>query len=253
MKVTRLLLSGYYRGGYFAEIPLDSGNEKPKTVKMPRALLSLKSAGNMSVSKIEFIESLSIDPERVFYLKQVHSKEVYAAEDIAGAERGSVIGDGLVCRNRDDGIILAVTVADCLPIFILDKSGGAYGLVHSGWKGTGIVLNAIDILVERYGSKPDDLRVVIGPGIGPCCYNVSKERYDLFISSYGKGSGVEADGNFYLDLRATNINLLHGKGVDDIIVIDECTSCNAKLWSFRRDGKNGFGTMLAMIGDIESL
>ena len=68
-----------------------------------------------------------------------------------------------------------------LPIFLVDPVTGAFGLVHSGWKGTGIVHAALESMMAAFGTDPRDVSVTIGPGIGPCCYRVPEERARVFL------------------------------------------------------------------------
>jgi YfiH family protein len=141
-------------------------------------------------------------------------------------------------------------VADCLPILVYDRRGGAFALLHSGWRGTGIVTEGVRVLRERFGAEPDCLAAVIGPGIGACCYAVDAERAELFRRQFGEGTVREApDGRTFLDLRAANAVLLEAAGVREVHAAAECTACTAGLSSFRREGP-GFARMVAFIGAI---
>jgi YfiH family protein len=152
--------------------------------------------------------------------------------------------------SRPD-LLLTVTVADCLPIFLADRVSGAFAIVHSGWKGTGIVIEAIRLMTGRFGARVQDIAVAIGPGIGPCCYSVPPERYEEFRERFGDRSvarGTAGRGEFLLDLRGANLGLLEAEGVRDIAVVEECTCCSSRLGSFRREGPAKFTRMLAFIG-----
>ncbi len=178
--------------------------------------------------------------------RQTHSRVVLRVDrDAPPADLPQA--DGMVTDCVE--LVLSVTVADCLPIYILDRGSGAFGIVHSGWKGTGIVLEAIELLRASYGSRQADLSVTIGPGIGACCYRVSEERAAAFRSSFGDG-GVRRgpDGAPRIDLRQANVGLLERAGVRDIVVVEDCTACSAELGSLRRQGPLAFTRMLAFIG-----
>jgi YfiH family protein len=141
-------------------------------------------------------------------------------------------------------------VADCLPIFVYDLRGGAFALLHSGWRGTGIVIEAVRVLREQFGAEPACLAAVIGPGIGACCYAVEAGRAELFRKQFGEQTVREAaDGRTFLDLRAANAVLLEAAGVREVFAAAECTACTAELSSFRREGP-GFGRMAAFMGAI---
>jgi YfiH family protein len=146
----------------------------------------------------------------------------------------------------DRRAVLCVSVADCLPLFLFDESSGAFALLHSGWKGTGIVEVGVRLIREQ-GSRKDKLKALLGPCIGPCCYRIPRDRYELFERQYGDEAVMKDEENYYIDLRAANRVLLNRLGVKNVSVISDCTSCNPLLSSFRRDGK-GFSGMLAVTG-----
>jgi polyphenol oxidase len=219
-----------------------------------RAGISLARAGDMALSRRfslpcrgRLLSDLGIGDKPVFAVRQIHSREVLVVDD---GHPDAIVGleaDGLITPRPD--ALLTVTVADCLPLFIVDRATGAFGLVHSGWKGTGIVCEAIRLMRERFGTRPTDVSVTIGPGIGPCCYNVPEERAAGFAGQFGAEAVVQgADGKHRLDLRSANVGLLQKAGVGDITVVTDCTSCSPVLGSFRRQGPDGFTLMLAYIG-----
>lgn len=234
------------------EIPLAAKNRS--CTPLLKAYLSLKSAGDMAFFKRDllpfrerFFTHYNIDPSRVYSLYQEHTQHVVKIIKKNKPEKyHSIAGDGMVTAEKD--IYLSITVADCLPVFIVDKETSAYGLVHSGWKGTGIVLKAVRLMIKAFGSRHEHLKLVIGPGIGPCCYNVPEKRYKLFLSKYGQASCRKENGDYFIDLKKANVQLLEESGITDIDIIENCTSCSRALHSFRRDGKDHFGVMMAVTG-----
>jgi len=215
--------------------------------------ISLAAAGDMALSRESSLPSrallrdrLGIRRERLYGARQVHSRRVLVLEGQTAAEVSAVEADGLLTRQED--AVLSVTVADCLPIFLADRRTGAFGIVHSGWKGTGIVQEAILLLRSRFGSRPDEITAVIGPGIGACCYTVPPERAALFSGHHGAATVIPDASRPRLDLREANLALLHGAGVGEIVVVTDCTSCSPRLGSFRRQGPREFTLMLAWIG-----
>jgi YfiH family protein len=215
--------------------------------------ITLASAGDMGLSRehslpwrAAFRERRGLPREHVYALRQVHSRRVEVVDGQTADEAAGTEADGLVTARADP--VLTVTVADCLPIYLADRENGVYGIVHSGWKGTGIVLDALALMASRFGSRPAGITAVIGPGIGACCYAVPEERAALFSSRHGPGSVARKDGlPPSLDLRAANILLLERAGVGDIGVVAECTACSPRLGSFRRQGASGYTLMLAWI------
>ena len=127
--------------------------------------------------------------------------------------------DGHVTR-RDD-LALLVLVADCLPVAL--SGAGQVGMVHCGWRGLagGILADA----VARFDEPP---AAAVGPGIGPCCYEVGDEVRSQFDARFARGR--------MLDLRAIAEDRLRAAGAGQIEHVDLCTSCRADLFfSHRRD------------------
>jgi YfiH family protein len=177
-----------------------------------------------------FVE-LGLNPINVYGLKQIHSRNVLAVDS---GNPPAVDADGMVTHDRN--ITLSVTVADCLPVFLLDVKSGIFGLVHSGWKGTGIAVNALFLMRECYGTNPSDVAAVLGPCIASCCYRVDEQRASVFEKDFGEESVRKTEGGYFLDLKRANISLLKNAGVKNIAVCGECTFCDERLGSFRREG-----------------
>ena len=214
-------------------------------VKGVEATLSLRKAGDMRLAnrerREEYLNGLGIKPEYTAYLEQIHSQKVLIPD------RGKipVQGDGLV--SREINTALCVTVADCLPVFLYDRQNTAIGLVHSGWKGTGIVSQALQTMGEAFGTRPPELEVLLGPCISSSCYRVDRERCLRYQEKFGEEAVMSADGEWFLDMRGANLSLLRAEGVTNITVVTNCTHCHQELGSFRRDGPEGYSLMLAVL------
>jgi YfiH family protein len=230
---------------------IDSG---PKDSGL-RGWISLKRAGDMGSSarrsspgRIRYLASLGIQADRpVYSCHQVHSQRVVTVTNQDPDELSEIEADGLISNRRD--AVLTVTVADCLPIYLVDPQHGVFALLHSGWRGTGIAVQALKRMEEEYGSRPSRVEVSIGPGIGSCCYRVEEDRYRQFLDRFGRRSVRKHQGAFFLDLAAANFGLLTHWGVRKIRICRNCTACTPQLSSFRMDGPK-FGHMLACIGEI---
>ena len=211
-----------------------------------KALISTIDAGDLSLdaeaNRHAFFRTSGIDRLRVVGFRQTHSKEVAV---VADPVRTILHADGGIMRKGQG--ILTVTVADCLPIYLLDRDQGCFGIVHSGWKGTGIATRAVELMAKEYGSDPRRVTVLIGPGIGPCCYDVPKERA-LDFDGIRDDVVIRRRDRFYIDLRAANEAMLRKAGVTDIYASSICTACNSFLGSYRRQGPASFTRMLAAIG-----
>jgi YfiH family protein len=216
-------------------------------VKGISCILSGINSGDMKYdtdneNRISFFKRLGIEERCVYGLKQIHSqKALITDKNNPPAEEA----DGMV--TRDSYLILSVTVADCLPVFLFDTKSEAFGIVHSGWKGTGIVIETLKLMNEKWETQASDTAVITGPCIDSCCYNVDKERYSLFAENFGAHSVKEQDGSYFLDLKNANVQLLKEAGVRNITVCNNCTFTDTKLGSFRRQGKN-YTRMIALIG-----
>jgi YfiH family protein len=230
-----------------------------KAIPGVSALISSRSAGNMVCSegkdgpaRLALFRSLGVNPARVYACTQVHSRDVREVD--RAARNPGPPADGLISRDRE--AILSVTVADCLPAFLYDAGSGGLALVHSGWKGTGIVLNALRLMEERWRTRPEETAAVLGPCIRRCCYRVDGERARIFEAEFGGPDGVfspgpaaaESGGEFFLDLQAANIRLLAGAGVRNIAVCGNCTFTDERLGSYRREGAGEYTKMAALAG-----
>jgi polyphenol oxidase len=158
--------------------------------------------------------------------RQVHGSSVHVNDEPGGA---LIEADAQLTTNT--GVTALVLVADCVPVVLATQ--GAVAAVHCGWRGTaaGIVNTALDALRER--GDGETVAAAIGPGIGPCCYEVGEEVCAAFEE---RGLDGAFDGR-HLDLgRAIRLELERG-GVEAVTTVDLCTSCNPDLFfSHRRDG-----------------
>ena len=236
--------------------------------------ISSRFSGNMryaeqNQARLDLFSALGLGPARVYGLKQIHSHTVLKVDrqnppvlqadpglrTVEPEVRGSppqadpespLKADGMVSNDRS--ISLSVTVADCLPVYLLDCESGAFGLVHSGWKGTGIVLEALRLMGENWGTRPEAVAAVLGPCIDVCCYKVDAERAEVFKNQFGAECiRKSSEGNFSLDLKTANIRLLSGAGVRNIAVCNECTFTDERLGSFRREGSQNYTLMAALV------
>jgi hypothetical protein len=245
--VIRYDLDDYAHDGY-AVFPFPGIEDRSG----PSALLTLKSSGSMKFmwdekndNRTAFFRLLGIEESRVVSVELLHSKQVVFCSGL-GVEPGTG-ADGILVT--DTALVPAVTVADCVPIWIYDRASGSYGVLHSGWRGTGIIENAVLELQRRFGTQTSSVSIVIGPSIGTCCYTVDEDRAEYFRHHFGdemvRKSGTRKAS---IDLRGTNIHLAMRLGIGSIAFVDACTSCDIRLGSFRREGASGFTRMAAMVG-----
>ena len=210
---------------------------------------SQKLDGGMSFKREPLPDVL--DNRRRFLKSNGHSLEsVVAGELIHGSViaivreadkgRGASTGDwlpgvdGLVTDAA--GILLLTTHADCAPVVIYDDKHHVIGQAHAGWRGlrAGIIENLARAVRSFNGSDNRDLKVWIGPTVGPCCYPVGAEVAAQFPAEC---SSLVAETQRLDLVRFIKIELAR-IGCDPAGVSDSgvCTSCDKRFSSFRRDG-----------------
>jgi YfiH family protein len=181
--------------------------------------------------------ALGFEPERVAFARQVHgTRLIEHPAEFRGSFRS--LGDRKEPRNdppeadghvvREPGLAALVFTADCLPVVVAGPGGVA--VLHAGWRGlAGGILAAGVEAVEATSAA-------IGPGIGPCCYEVGAEVLESF-SELGEGVAEER----MLDLAEVARRQLARAGVERVESAGLCTSCEAGLFfSHRRDeGRTG--------------
>ena len=189
-------------------------------------------------------EALRAERRRLRLLRQVHGDRIVAWSDPGLGAAGVPEADAHLSDDPRD--VLAISVADCLPLLFWDPVTGAAGAAHCGWRGTAIALpgQVVRAMADRFGARASDLAVGIGPGIGGDCYQVGAEVVATF-----RGAGFPAEiarpddeGRFRLDLRVAAVHALRTAGVlaDHIWIDDSCTHCDAaRFFSYRRDGTTG--------------
>ena len=176
----------------------------------------------------------------------LHKSPVFACQ----THSSMVPGDGLVSRDTP----VAVVAADCVPILLVDPEKKVFAAVHAGWKGTlgGIVGNAVGEMV-RMGADARQIFAAIGPHIGACCYDVPEDRVGMFEDRFGQDEKMAAriDGRWHLDIGWANYRQLTDMGIspEHIDAPPTCTSCqNNTFFSYRKDSKETYGEMMAVIG-----
>lgn len=179
-----------------------------------------------------FFESLQLDAWWIVVPLQCHSDSIRTATE--GGEYPEC--DGLPTDRQD--IALAVTVADCVPLFLYDPVRRVVGAIHSCWRGSasGITNNAVLKMVSDFGTDPPNILAYIGPSAGVCCYEVGDEVASRFEPRFLR----RENGAIFLDLKSVLLEQLLKEGAvrDRIEVNPQCTICFAERFhSYRRDGK----------------
>ncbi|MBN2026256.1 MAG: peptidoglycan editing factor PgeF [Actinobacteria bacterium] len=227
------------RRGGVSSPPYDSLNLAYHTGDEPR---------NVFDNRMRVAAKMCVAAERFIYLQQVHGVRVARTTlgDLKGSENGldAVIAETDGVFTTEKGVVLSVLTADCVPIALALPSAGVVAMLHAGWRGTigNIVASALDGIKRETGLDPGEIKAVMGPAIGPCCYEVDEGRARLFVEKYGEESNVvTGEGRRRPDLfRANLINLLEaGVRHGNISRVGGCTCCEGRYFSFRRDGVTG--------------
>jgi hypothetical protein len=201
------------RPGGVSEPPFDSLN---------LGILTDDDPGAVTENRRRLAVALGLEPKQVVFARQVHGSRLvhHPCEESIQEADGHVV--------TESGPAPMVLAADCLPIAL--NGPGGLAMVHAGWRGlAGGIVGAAAEAVEANAAA-------IGPGIGPCCYEVGEEVLDAFADL---GDGIVA--GRMLDLPEVARRLLARAGVDRVEAAGLCTSCERELFfSHRRDhGRTG--------------
>ncbi len=200
-------------------------------------LLTEDDPGNVSANRSRLAAALGRDPDGIVFARQVHGAELlthdraqhcdFVPDSGNKSQRSTDLpeADGHVVR--DAGLTPLVFAADCLPVALAGPGGMA--MLHCGWRGLagGIVARGVEAIAATDAA--------IGPGIGPCCYEVGPEVLESFAQLEGVATGR------LLDLPEIARRLLREAGVERVESAGLCTRCEPELFfSHRRDeGRTG--------------
>jgi hypothetical protein len=179
-------------------------------------------------------------PAEPLWLEQVHGREVVDADRLeAGcAVHSTPRADAAVARRH--GVVLAVLVADCLPVLLAAKDGSAVGIAHAGWRG--LAAGVIEATVGAMrGAGP--VQAWLGPAIGAAHFEVGQEVRTAFIAQSPAAASAfapNARGRWQCDLKALAQARLAALGVQSITTDPACCYADTqRYYSYRRDGVTG--------------
>ncbi|ACV61962.1 protein of unknown function DUF152 [Desulfofarcimen acetoxidans DSM 771] len=165
----------------------------------------------------------------------------------------SLPGTDALITNQP-GVPLSSYYADCVPLFIVDPVKSVIGLAHAGWRGT--VLRIAEKTVKEmrrvFGSRPVECLAVVGPSIGPCCYEVDSRVTGQLQASFPYWSElVEATlpGKYRFDLWQANYRVFLDAGLrpENIYVSKLCTGCNTDIFYSYRAENGHTGRMASLM------
>jgi YfiH family protein len=178
-----------------------------------------------------------LDVRRLLRGYQVHGTTVRRVREDRGADaegaldsesQPEVEADGQATALSDLGAL--VLTADCLPVAL--GATGAVAMVHAGWRGlaAGVLEEGVRAVRELGGE--DDLVAIVGPGAGPCCYEVGEEVH----AAFGGAHRAQGPHTRNIDLKAIARDKLLAVGVTEVRDIAMCTICDERFFSHRREG-----------------
>jgi YfiH family protein len=175
--------------------------------------------------------------ETLGYPTAVHAYQVHGARVLyheAGAAAGLVLADDADGHaTRAAGVLLTVSVADCIPISLVDPERRAIALLHGGWRGVaaGIVERGLDMLAERSGTRVEMVHMHFGPAICGRCYEVGPEVHEAFGLARPSAPAP-------IDLRAIAAERALACGVPaaQVSISTFCTRCTGSPFFSHRAG-----------------
>ena len=190
----------------------------------------------------QFIMQLELDPSIFIFPNQTHSNNV----KIINKSKSYSDTDAIITTSPDFG--LGILIADCIPVFLYNINTNHFALVHSGWRGAANKITSITLkkMIE-IGNNPRNIKAVVGPSIGKCCFEIGEEVSGLFDSKHLLSKGQS---KYYLDIKQSIHEELISIGLNKkyIFIDSNCTFCEEnKFFSYRREGKSS-GRMMAIMG-----
>ena len=189
------------------------------------AWVTLRSFGDMRSQGRSLLRGLV--PGEPVWLRQVHGTRVVDAD----ARPHLPDADASVARSR--GIVCAVLMADCMPVFLADESGSVVGLAHAGWRG--LSAGVLEATLDAMRVPPSRLMAWLGPAIGPDSYEVGEDVRAAF-AGHESALRPARPGHWLLDLYAVARQRLASAGVARVYGGGYCTYRDSeRFFSYRRD------------------
>jgi YfiH family protein len=197
-------------------------------------------------------ETFAIPEGGLILMRQVHGDKILILEKDDPLPEGLPECDGLITDRP--GVALGVRTADCAPVLFVDPVRRVVGAAHAGWRGTalGIAAKMVEIFVDRYASRREDLLAVIGPAIGPCCYQVDSQVCESFSAVPGVDRFIRPSnekGRWMMDLSFANRLQIEEAGVPsgNIFHTGLCTACRQDLFFSHRGSGGRSGRQLNLL------
>lgn len=201
-----------------------------------------------------FAGAFRIPPSQFFMIRQIHGDRVLVVEDPMDKNPSSLPVQCDAVITASSHVAIGIKTADCVPILLADRVRRIIGAVHAGWRGTvlNIAAKSIRVMKERFSSRPEDILAVIGPAVGPCCYQVDEKVFSSLKGDRDWESAFQRcaeDGRWMLDLTLANRRQMLKMDLppENISSVGICTSCRTDLFFSHRAEKGGTGRQLNFI------
>ena len=215
--IDRITAFSTERGCYNPALPYDGFNityytdDDPKHIATCRKMLSMV---------------LDISDDHLILPRQVHGTEI---AEVTEQNLGSKFDGVDALMTSMPHTCIGVSTADCVPILIYDTHARAIAAAHAGWRGTvaRIGSKTVTAMLQRYGLSAADLKVVIGPSIGPDAFEVGDEVYEAFCEGGFEMNQIafKRNGKWHIDLWQANALDLQQAGIarENIEISGICT------------------------------
>ena len=208
----------------------------------------------LAVSENRKLVSRHLGARVLVFAHQVHGKDMLIIEKAPLPEQGPVFfdagtGDALI--TDIPGVFLVIQTADCQSVMMVDPRKKVVANVHVGWRGNtqNIIGRTMGRMQQRFGSDPSDVRVAIGPSLGPCC-----AEFKNFKTEFPSAFWRFRDDENRFDLWAVSSQQLEAVGVkkENISVSSVCTKCRSDLFfSYRAQHITGrFASVIALRSNL---
>lgn len=202
------------RNGGVSPAPFDSLNLAAR-VGDDRALVA--------ENRARVAEAAGFAPGAMRLARQIHGADLLEV----GSKDPVVAGEADVIATREPGVVIGILTADCTPVVVAGE--GRVAIAHAGWRG--LVAGAVEVAVEWVGQPH---AAWVGPSIRSCCYEVGPEVIAAFEE---RGLPIAAPDRVSPGEAA--VFALARAGVSNVAASADCTSCDARYFSYRRDGLTG--------------
>ena len=225
---------GGYSTGNYAELNINRfcGDEETCIRKNREALCS----------RLGISDDRLLMPHQVHLTKTVRINE--ALLSLSEEERRETLEGYDALMTNLKGVCIGVSTADCIPILLYDKPHQAVCAIHAGWRGTvaRIAEKAIAEMVAAYGTRPEEIKAQIGPGIHLESFEVGDEVYEAFAQAGFDMTTISChQKKWHIDLPECNRQQLISSGVPStsIAISPVCTYLeSARFFSARHLGIN---------------